>query len=57
MKNKPDPVAMEDHEYPDWLWEALRSKQEAAGAEEGVGDLFCTFDCAITWSMLLGDGY
>lgn len=42
MKNQQDPVAMEDHEYPDWLWEVLRSKQEAAGAgAEGEGDLFC----------------
>ncbi|CAK4032381.1 Hypothetical predicted protein [Lecanosticta acicola] len=40
MKNKEDPVALDDKEYPDWLWSALeKSKPEATegGAE---GDLF-----------------
>lgn len=44
MKNKPDPVALEDHEYPPWLWSVL----DKTGTEEGDGkagsaesDLFC----------------
>lgn len=41
MKGKQDPVAMEDHEYPDWLWRVLERKDEA-GAAKGAseGDLF-----------------
>ncbi|KAF3481950.1 uncharacterized protein GIQ15_04709 [Arthroderma uncinatum] len=33
-KNKQDPIAMEDHEYPDWLWTLLDSpgKKAAAGS-------------------------
>ncbi|KIW07718.1 uncharacterized protein PV09_01650 [Verruconis gallopava] len=33
MKGKTDPVAMEDHEYPDWLWDVLKSDtQDVADA-------------------------
>jgi Mitochondrial ribosomal protein L37 len=40
MKGKEDPVAMEDHEYPDWLWRVLERKK--VGGEEAVdGDIFC----------------
>ncbi|KAI9701907.1 MAG: hypothetical protein M1836_001251 [Candelina mexicana] len=42
MKNKPDPVALGDEEYPSWLWGCLREKRDAEGGEgrgEG-GDLF-----------------
>ncbi|KAK4545783.1 hypothetical protein LTR36_002737 [Oleoguttula mirabilis] len=41
MKNKPDPVALEDSEYPDWLWGVLAKGEEAG--DSGVpseGDLF-----------------
>jgi large subunit ribosomal protein L54 len=46
MKNKQDPVAMEDHEYPDWLWEVLAEKKEAASSKgaDAEGDLFCKSD-------------
>ncbi|KAF8533522.1 mitochondrial ribosomal protein L37-domain-containing protein [Trichophaea hybrida] len=41
FKNKSDPIAMEDHEYPDWLWTVLdSSKKSAANAAEEVGDLY-----------------
>ncbi|KAK5130677.1 hypothetical protein LTR08_001838 [Meristemomyces frigidus] len=46
IKGKPDPVALEDREYPDWLWGLLQTKGKGgAGAEGGVegvdeGDLF-----------------
>jgi len=41
MKNKQDPVAMEDHEYPDWLWSVLAQKEDkAAGAGVNEADLF-----------------
>ncbi|TKA82622.1 hypothetical protein B0A55_01362 [Friedmanniomyces simplex] len=41
LKNKQDPIAMEDHEYPDWLWSVL-AKKEGQGDGMGVneGDLF-----------------
>lgn len=43
MKNKQDPVAMEDHEYPAWLWTALNDKGDTPGgkAQDAEGDLFC----------------
>ncbi|KAK1064609.1 hypothetical protein LTR74_008611 [Friedmanniomyces endolithicus] len=41
MKNKQDPIAMEDHEYPDWLWNVLAEKEsQAAGTGVNEGDLF-----------------
>jgi large subunit ribosomal protein L54 len=41
-KNKTDPVALPDDEYPEWLWTILqRQEKDAEGA--GAGDLFCTF--------------
>ena len=44
MKNKPDPVALEDSEYPDWLWTVLeRNDDGKAGAAENEGDMFCEF--------------
>lgn len=36
VKNKRDPVAMDDSEYPDWLWGLLDSK--SAGKVDGGGD-------------------
>jgi large subunit ribosomal protein L54 len=40
-KNKQDPVALPDDEYPEWLWTILmRQEKTAEGA--GMGDLFCT---------------
>ncbi|KAF2739299.1 hypothetical protein EJ04DRAFT_540924 [Polyplosphaeria fusca] len=39
IKNQADPVAMEDHEYPSWLWEILKS-QEKKGEAAAEGDLF-----------------
>jgi large subunit ribosomal protein L54 len=40
IKGKQDPVALEDHEYPPWLWEILK-KQEKAAEKGKEGDLFC----------------
>jgi len=44
MKNQQDPVAMEDHEYPAWLWTALERKASETEAQGtgSEGDLFCT---------------
>jgi len=42
MKNKQDPVAMEDHEYPAWLWDALAENRENSGKDDLEGDLFGT---------------
>ena len=62
-KNKLDPVAMEDGEYPDWLWGVLgerRGRQDGraggGGEERGGGDLFCTFSHLygrVGWGKLL----
>jgi large subunit ribosomal protein L54 len=43
LKNKQDPVALEDHEYPPWLWNVLNARGDAAasGAGNEEGDLFC----------------
>jgi hypothetical protein len=41
LKNQQDPVAMEDHEYPSWLWDILKA-QEKKGEAAAEGDLFCT---------------
>lgn len=40
FKNKPDPVALEDAEYPTWLWTCLESKSKSDGDGAAAGDLF-----------------
>lgn len=42
MKNKQDPIALEDDEYPAWLWGALAESKEKSEKEEKEGDLFGT---------------
>lgn len=42
-KNKQDPVALADDEYPSWLWTILERQEGAKGDAGAVGDLFCTF--------------
>lgn len=45
LKGKSDPIALEDSEYPDWLWTLLAPAKTAATADgEAVGDLYCEFD-------------
>jgi len=44
FKNKPEPVALEDHEYPEWLWTLLdeRKTSPADGQKEEIDPrLFC----------------
>lgn len=42
LKNKDPPVALEDHEYPDWLWGLLDQKKASArDAANSEGDIFC----------------
>lgn len=44
FKGKTDPVALPDHEYPEWLWTCLDvQKKTAAEEDEAAGDEFCTF--------------
>lgn len=40
MKNKQDPVAGEDGDYPSWLWGVLAEAKERSGKEDLEGDLF-----------------
>jgi len=46
LKDRQDPVALADDEYPSWLWTILDRQEKKADA--GAGDLFCTF-LAITY--------
>jgi large subunit ribosomal protein L54 len=45
-KGKPDIVALEDHEYPDWLWTLLddsaKKSNDAGGADVACTSLFST---------------
>jgi large subunit ribosomal protein L54 len=41
-KNKQDPVALPDDEYPEWLWTILQ-RQEKTAEGAGQGDLFCEY--------------
>lgn len=45
-KNKVDPVALADEEYPEWLWTIL-SRQEKSSDGVGMGDLFCELLCLL----------
>jgi hypothetical protein len=40
LKDRQDPVALADDEYPSWLWTILDRQEKKA--EAGAGDLFCT---------------
>ncbi|EME50146.1 hypothetical protein DOTSEDRAFT_121327 [Dothistroma septosporum NZE10] len=42
MKNKQDPVALEDSEYPPWLWTVLNKSgaAESGQGQDAEGDLF-----------------
>ncbi|KAK6405258.1 hypothetical protein LTR95_018789, partial [Oleoguttula sp. CCFEE 5521] len=42
IKGKQDPVALEDEEYPEWLWSVLEKAQKSDGAAAGgdESDLF-----------------
>jgi Mitochondrial ribosomal protein L37 len=41
LKGRDDPVALEDEEYPEWLWRCLDVKKKGSDEEGAVGDLFC----------------
>jgi large subunit ribosomal protein L54 len=41
LKDRQDPVAKADDEYPAWLWTILDRQEKKA--EKGAGDLFCEF--------------
>lgn len=43
LKGREEPLALEDSEYPEWLWTCLESKKgsEDVDAAGGVGDEFC----------------
>ncbi|PUU82932.1 mitochondrial ribosomal protein L37-domain-containing protein [Tuber borchii] len=40
MKNRSDPIAKEDSEYPEWLWSMLENKTSAGGDSAAVGDAY-----------------
>ena len=42
MKNKQPPVALEDDEYPEWLWGLLKTQKGGEdGATDAEGDIYC----------------
>jgi large subunit ribosomal protein L54 len=43
FKGREDPVALEDEEYPEWLWRCLDVKKKGSEEEGNAGDLFCMF--------------
>lgn len=43
IKGRDDPVALEDEEYPEWLWRVLEVKKKEGDDAGGAGDEFCTF--------------
>jgi large subunit ribosomal protein L54 len=48
VKGKNDPVALEDGEYPAWLWGILKKGKGGEGVADAgsvEGDLFCMFFC------------
>ena len=40
MKNKPDPIALEDWQYPPWLWTLLQPKSSEGASADEDGDLY-----------------
>jgi hypothetical protein len=55
LKGRDDPVALEDEEYPEWLWHCLDAKQKASDEEGAVGDLFCAFLSLLIYWLLIAD--
>ena len=52
IKNKPDIVALEDHEYPDWLWGLLDGASSKKSTESGGVDVSCTFPTLCCFDIL-----
>jgi len=55
LKGRDDPVALEDEEYPEWLWHCLDAKQKASDEEGAVGDLFCAFFSLLIFWLLIAE--
>ena len=58
IKGKQDPVALEDKEYPSWLWGIL-NQHEGADTGSGIneGDLFCKSGLFGFTGLCLGSFY
>lgn len=41
LKNAEDPIALEEHEYPEWLWRCLDLKNGENANSDNVHDEFC----------------
>lgn len=41
LKNTEDPVALEEHEYPEWLWRCLDANKDDNAGAAAAGDEFC----------------
>lgn len=42
LKAADDPIALEEHEYPEWLWRCLDVKKDSDVLASNAGDEFCT---------------
>jgi large subunit ribosomal protein L54 len=51
FKNKPDVFALEDSEYPEWLWGLLEDGAKAK--KEGGVDPSSTFSLLLLWRMVV----
>lgn len=51
IKNKPEIVALEDHEYPDWLWNLLDDKNKNKNKDGGV-DVSCMLPFCFSFEPL-----
>lgn len=50
-KNKPDLFALEDHEYPAWLWGLIDDGGKAIDAKDGVVDVSGEFIALLLYSL------
>lgn len=49
FKNKPDLVALEDSEYPEWLWSLLDDAKKQAKSEGGVDPSSMSLSLLCSW--------
>jgi hypothetical protein len=52
FKNKPDIVAKEDSEYPDWLWDLLGDASKQSKTDKGGVDPSSMYSCPLKKPIL-----
>lgn len=51
IKGRDDPVALEEHEYPEWLWTCLDQKKAVDDLDDSAGDEFCMHTPALFFAL------